>query len=460
MSSPAELRPEAVYEVLKDRQQNLSRVLQSGEPVLLRHAVYALKGSPLLALDSDVEHASGPEVNESKMSATFLISTARTDRMGDVVLPRGCEPHLGNYRANPTVLFAHRSGELPIGSAREPDSQSLLLDISDQGIRSTCYFHGETPESELVFRLVARKELRAASIGFLPIKAGVIERKKEVNRPETNDQGEDIIYFNDGSSWFPQLRFMEWDLTEWSIVPVPANPDCISMHLSRGHIEGEPLTPKFRSILEPWAAPRKVWSVGALFKELAPPPPPPPQEAPVTDPEPEPENKTFPAAVEKEETKESQPPAGAPIPEPPPDPKAGWPLGARFLADCLDQCRSWKAKIEADAALVEQKRVRNYSSRKAARLGRELDKLSRFSHKVYPDIFPAPPEEESSPEPAKALPPAQEPAPEPPQESLIKEIPAPAPAPSATNWNDLLAAVEQMSEKLSSRFFELTGKEL
>lgn len=235
----------------------------------LRHSVRLLSrlgsGAPLLALayspEADDEH-SRPLVDEKEMSATFTITTPRRDRYGDEVVPRGCTPHLANFTRNPRVFFAHKSSDMSIGSARRPSDGSLALDIFDDRIRSTCYFHGETAESEVVFRLVKRRELEASSIGFIPVLASIIEdNDEEEPRKRRKKDEEEILKFK---PWFP-LRFLEWDLTEWSIVPVPANPDAsasLTVHLEKGHVEGERIPPSLKKALEPFKLRAKVWSPG------------------------------------------------------------------------------------------------------------------------------------------------------------------------------------------------------
>lgn len=264
---------ELVAKALESRRESLANALRDGArlPIeALRNSARVLARSPngtlSLAISADTstieEKDCGVVVDETKMSASFPISTPRKDRMGDVVVPRGCVPHLKNYERNPRVFFAHKSDDLPIGSARHPDSGELALDISDNLLRSTCFFHGQTSESECVFRLVKRKELQATSIGFLPVVASIIndDEDEEKSAKKTED-GERIVKFGG----FLPLRFLEWDLTEWSIVPVPANPDAcesLSAHLSRGHVEGEKLPYSLRKALEPFKLKARVWSQG------------------------------------------------------------------------------------------------------------------------------------------------------------------------------------------------------
>ncbi len=255
-----------VYSFLLERGKQLETQLRSkgidlSDVSCLRNVVHAVDGVTL-AYNADDLGIPKPVIDTKRMSARFRISTHSKDRMGDIVLPRGCLPTIDNYRRNPRVFFSHRSTDLPLGSARDPESKELLVWVGEDYIDSECVFHGKTAESNIIFDLVACGELQTASIGFLPIVGAVLEVEKAANRAETNEHGEDLVYFGDGSSWFPSLRFHQWDLTEWSIVPIPANAECLSQHLSRGHVRGEVITPLLRKSLEPFALPTKAWSPG------------------------------------------------------------------------------------------------------------------------------------------------------------------------------------------------------
>lgn len=268
MSTPNNFTRDDLPAFLSQRQQDLFKALRKGEAAFspelatcLRNSVSLLSStSCLLALpcNSPVE----PIVDDKAMSVTLPISTRSVDRMGDIVEPRGCIPHLANYERNPRVFFSHRQNEMPIGSCRNADG-SLALSFDEDSITGTCFFHGETAESEVIFRLVKRKELQAASIGFLPVKASLLKQKKkgEDKEPQKTEQGERILELDP----FMPLRFLEWDLTEWSIVPIPANPEAcasLTIHLEKGHVEGERIPLSIQRSLEPFKLKARIWSPG------------------------------------------------------------------------------------------------------------------------------------------------------------------------------------------------------
>lgn len=180
------------------------------------------------------------DVDESTMSAGWVISAVNQDRYGDVVVPAGCKETLEDYRKNPQVFFAHNSNGMPVGLCEYEDK--FYFDIGDNDIRSRCFFHGSTEESDKVFDLVAKHILRAASIGFLPVYGEVIPGG------EPYEEGDTEIDFDMGG-----LCFHKWSIIEWSVVSVPANPDALRSWLCRTPLRSSTL----KKSLEPFATPLK-----------------------------------------------------------------------------------------------------------------------------------------------------------------------------------------------------------
>ncbi|HYE77553.1 MAG TPA: hypothetical protein VEI97_06180 [bacterium] len=447
-------------------------------PGALRHCVRSLDGLSL-ALDQDVPGLPRPEVDEKKMTAKFVISAVSKDRMGDVVIPRGCLGLLErNYSRNPRVFLSHRKNELPLGSARKEDG-SLDVQVHDSLITSTCHFHGQTDESNVVFHLVAARELETASIGFLPVKAAIMQVSKESERAETNEEGEDLIYFADGAAWFPCLRFHEWELTEWSIVPVPANADCVAMHLSRGKVAGLPIPDSLKKAWEPYKHVRKMWDVGAVLERVLPGAPTPV----VTPADPwqqlcdytrsQPEGTTLVItrtadgwALEgtpqgKKDLSDLIPPPSQEAPKPmaPPveveeDPTASWTLGAKLLRDCLTKAEAWQASIENQSKQVEQGRVKKYAQRQSSRLEKTRTKTQQLAHQLYPDWFAKPDQKAlEGLQEAKSLPEAAPP--------VVEPIVPPEAPQAPPDWSIVLASLKDLAEgqaRLEESHFELTGR--
>ena len=124
-----------------------------------------------------------------KRSYTFTLSDGNVDRMNDVVNVAGIS--LRDYYRNPAVLLNHNARSLPIGRSSD-------IAIRDGKLRATVELATEaSPIAEQVRALIAAGALKAASIGFIPIKF-------EFNRKRGG------------------FDFHETALLEWSIVTVPA----------------------------------------------------------------------------------------------------------------------------------------------------------------------------------------------------------------------------------------------
>lgn len=203
-------------------------------------------------------------VDERTMSAGFVVSTARRDHAGDIVVPAGCLETLRDYEQNPVVFYAHQSTCPPVAKACDP-SGKLALWFEQSRILSRAYFHGKTRESDEVFKLVAAGVLKAASIGFVPLEADLI--------PPGDIEGqlaEGRLEFDFGG-----YVFKRWHLLEWSVVPVPANPGALRSCLERGEVRSRVLLKSLWPMAE--KTPVSLW-LSPVVKGLAAEPTNPPAE--------------------------------------------------------------------------------------------------------------------------------------------------------------------------------------
>ncbi|MBI4254216.1 MAG: hypothetical protein HY616_04025 [Candidatus Rokubacteria bacterium] len=129
-----------------------------------------------------------------------IITTPHEDLMGDEVMPEGMdtEKYMGGPRA---VLFAHDMGRLPV-------ARTVSLAKSPGGIRARFRWMDGNPDAAAV-RKVYEAGALGASIGFIPHESEPLGRSRG-------------------------LRFTKTTLTEWSLVPVPANPQCVALVKSLG----------------------------------------------------------------------------------------------------------------------------------------------------------------------------------------------------------------------------------
>src|SRR5262249_35292638 len=143
-----------------------------------------------------------------------VITTADRDRAGDVVLPAGLR-NADEYLKNPVVLWAHNRYTLPpIGTCRRLDVQPDRIIAETQFARGSAF-------AEDLFRLYEQGVLRGWSIGFVPRKASLL--------PE--DEAGAV-----GGPPRRGLRVEEWDLLEYSAVPVPENPGALTLAIQKGAV--------------------------------------------------------------------------------------------------------------------------------------------------------------------------------------------------------------------------------
>ena len=142
-----------------------------------------------------------------KLTVRSVISTIDPDRAGDVVIPTGIQ-NAEDYLLNPIVLWAHNRSQFP------PIGTCEWLDVQPRRIVAETRFARGVPFAEDVFRLYEQGVLRGWSIGFVPRQA-----KREARR--------------DGKTG---LRVLTWDLLEYSAVPIPENPDAVTVAIEKGLI--------------------------------------------------------------------------------------------------------------------------------------------------------------------------------------------------------------------------------
>jgi len=149
-------------------------------------------------------------IDERSRTIEFVASTEAVDRYGDVIRVAGWK--LDNYRRNPIFLWAHKSGEPPIGKTvgiHVETSPPALVQKVEFADAATYKF------ADTIFNLYKGGFLKAVSVGFMPL-----EHPKAI-RDENNDQM---------TGW----EFTNQELLELSAVPVPANPEAVARMVSKG----------------------------------------------------------------------------------------------------------------------------------------------------------------------------------------------------------------------------------
>lgn len=135
-------------------------------------------------------------IGERKMG--FVISTAAVDRDGDTVDPKGWD--LGSYTKNPVVLWAHDYSQPPVGKA-------VNIQATKDGLRADVEFlpQGMSPFADMIHDMCKTGFLNATSVGF---------RGMEADPAKDRKGGYD---------------FKKQELLEFSIVPVPSNPEALAL---------------------------------------------------------------------------------------------------------------------------------------------------------------------------------------------------------------------------------------
>lgn len=163
------------------------------------------------------------ETDQGARSRQFVISTQAVDRDNDTVSPTGW--HLDNFRKNPVMLYAHDYTSLPIGKCTE-------VKVDSGKLVATATF-ADHPMAETVLRLVDGGFLNATSVGFRPIRYEINEERRG-------------------------LDFEEQELLEFSIVPVPANPEALIIARAAGH-DLDVMRGWAETVLEAFHADKGVW---------------------------------------------------------------------------------------------------------------------------------------------------------------------------------------------------------
>lgn len=133
-------------------------------------------------------------VGERKMS--FTISTAAVDRDGDTIDPKGWD--LKSYIANPVVLWAHDYSSPPVGKA-------VNIKSTEHGLQADVEFlpQGMNQFADMIHDMCKSGFLNATSVGFRGMEYDEAQGRKGYD-------------------------FKKQELLEFSIVPVPCNPEALA----------------------------------------------------------------------------------------------------------------------------------------------------------------------------------------------------------------------------------------
>ncbi len=180
--------------------------------------------------------AFAPEIrslDEQARTIEFVASTEAVDRYGDVIRVAGWK--LDAYKQNPVFLWAHKSGEPPIGKTVEIHTESNPAAL----VQKIEFADAATyPFASTIFNLYKGGFLNAVSVGFMPL-----EEPNRITDLEGNGTG--------------GYEFTSQELLELSAVPIPANPEALARCVQKGFAEAD-LARVFAPALTPEAVYREV----------------------------------------------------------------------------------------------------------------------------------------------------------------------------------------------------------
>lgn len=164
-----------------------------------------------------------PVIDRDARTVINYISTDALDRDNEVIEHRGVV--LDDYRKNPIVPWAHNYHGLPIG-------KNIWIKSDKKGLVAKTHFLRHDFAQD-VFDLYTEDiagtgpALKAWSVGFIPLKwknAKPDEKVAEDERPQT-----------------VRRTYKKWLLLEYSAVPVPSNPEALTLMVEKGLIKDKKL---------------------------------------------------------------------------------------------------------------------------------------------------------------------------------------------------------------------------
>ncbi len=143
------------------------------------------------------------ESTDEDNTAIAAISTDAIDRDKEVMLPKGVD--FGNFNKNPVVLWAHDYSGTPVGKAQWVKQGRKYIKAK--------WEWADTEKAKEIKQLWDGGFLNAISVGF------IISESHEPTPDEIKKNPE-----------WAEVRWVidKWELLEFSIVPVPANPEALA----------------------------------------------------------------------------------------------------------------------------------------------------------------------------------------------------------------------------------------
>jgi len=173
---------------------------------------------------------------EGTMSVISYISTGAKDRADEVLDPKGVM--LDNYRKNPIVPYAHDYRLFPAG-------KNIWIKSDKKGLVAKTVFL-KHPFAQEVGKLYTEDvagtgpAMRGWSVGFIPIEWKDNDTEKSKDKKE------------------PKRIYTKWELLEYSAVPIPCNPEALTMMVEKGFITSDRLKEDILECVDDVCTPKDV----------------------------------------------------------------------------------------------------------------------------------------------------------------------------------------------------------
>ena len=163
--------------------------------------------------------SSTPTVEAGERATVQVISTRDVDRDGEIMVPGGAL--LDEYKANPVVMWAHDYSMPPIARTTE-------LRVEPDKITAKAVY-SETPFADDIYRLKQEGIQTAVSVGFLTLQSVL---NGGPGWKETTDRLSDEWGVKPKAFSEVNAIHTKWLMLEYSDVPIPANPNAVTIATS------------------------------------------------------------------------------------------------------------------------------------------------------------------------------------------------------------------------------------
>jgi hypothetical protein len=178
--------------------------------------LFVRKGIPIDSQNISIE--------ENERAAIRYITTPKLDRDNEILIPDGAI--LDDFRQSPSVLWAHKYDQLPIG-------KDLWIKTTKKGILAKTQYANHA-FAEDVFQCVKGGFLNVSSVGFIPVETVTPEDRKAFSQWQEKLEKDYGVMKEDSEK--AKNIYTKWILLEHSDVPVASNPSTLNIAVAKGEV--------------------------------------------------------------------------------------------------------------------------------------------------------------------------------------------------------------------------------